>query len=360
MKSRIQSVDALRGLVMIIMALDHVRDFFSAAANVFLPDDVSRTTTALFFTRWITHICAPTFMFTAGLAAFFWMNNGRTRAQLSRFLWTRGLWLIVLELTVLRFALSFTFSGPVLLTILWALGWSMISLALLVHLPARGLAILSIAAIALHNLLDPIQASQFGRAAWLWDTLHQQAAFTIGPLTAVSAYPLVPWMFVMALGFCFGPVVLLDPASRRKWMVRIGSAMVAAFVILRAIDIYGDPFKRAGQARVLLAFLRTTKYPPSLDFVLMTIGPALLLMAWLDTFTLSKNNPLLIFGRVPLFYFMVHLYLARSLTIPLGANAYGLPAVYAIWIAVVIAMYPLCLWFARLKQRRNDWWLSYL
>src|ERR1700722_8408277 len=171
---------------MIIMALDHVRDFFSVSANVFLPDDVSRTTTALFFTRWVTHICAPTFMFTAGIGAFFWMNNGRTRGELSKFLWTRGVWLIVLELTVLRAPLAFggPATGLILLTILWALGWSMISLAVLVHLPPRVLAIVSIAAIALHNLLDPIQASQFGRAAWLWDILHQQAAFNIGPLTA--------------------------------------------------------------------------------------------------------------------------------------------------------------------------------
>jgi uncharacterized membrane protein len=389
-KSRIASVDALRGFVMIIMALDHVRDFFHAAAFQFQPDDLTRTTVALFFTRWITHICAPVFMFTAGLGAFFWLGRGRTTSELSIFLWKRGLWLVVLELTVLRFAMNFSLlSGVVLLSILWALGWSMVALGFLVHLPIRTLAIVSVLVIALHNLADPLQASQFGPAAWLWNILHQQGIFRVGSALALSGYPLVPWSAVMAAGFCFGPIMSLDPARRRRWMLRLGLGMMAAFVLIRAINVYGDPQPWSHQPQPVmtaLSFLRCTKYPPSLDFLLMTLGPGLLLLALFDRIRLAKSNPILVFGRVPLFYFLGHFYVAHLLTIPLALWRYGhagflfnpqistgnvanpfpanygysLGVVYLFWIAVVALMYPLCLWFARLKERRRDWWLSYL
>jgi uncharacterized membrane protein len=389
-KTRVASVDALRGLVMIIMALDHVRDFFHAAAFQFQPEDLTRTTVAIFFTRWITHLCAPVFMFTAGIGAFFWLSRRRTISELSRFLWKRGLWLIVLELTVLRFAMNFgLFSGVLLLSILWALGWSMIALGFLARLPIRTLAIVSVAVIALHNLADPIQASRFGAAAGLWNILHQIGVFHVGPITALSAYPLVPWFAVMAAGFCFGPILSLNPASRRRSMLRLGLGTIAAFLVIRAINVYGDPqpWSQQGQpVMTALSFLRCTKYPPSLDFLLMTLGPALVLLAMLDRVRLSKTNPLMVFGRVPLFYFLGHFYLAHLLAIPLAFVRYGragflfnpqfpsgnvanpyppdygysLGVVYMIWIGVVAAMYPLCLWFARLKERRSDWWLSYL
>jgi uncharacterized membrane protein len=389
-KSRIGSVDSLRGLVMVIMALDHVREFFHAGAMSFQPEDLTRTTVALFFTRWITHICAPVFMFTAGLAAFFWLGRGRTTGELSRFLWKRGIWLVVLELTVLRFAMNFSLTnGVVILSILWALGWSMVALGFLVRLPIRILAIVSVLVIALHNLADPLQASQFGAAAWLWNVLHQPGVFRAGSALVVAAYPLVPWFAVMAAGFCFGPVMSLEPARRRQWMIRLGLGMTVAFLLIRGINIYGDPTRWSHQATpvlTVLSFLRCTKYPPSLDFLLMTLGPALLLLAAFERFTLSKTSPLTVFGRVPLFYFLVHFFVAHLLTIPLALLRYGhaafllnplpsiggapdsyppgfgysLPAVYLIWIAVVALMYPLCLWFARLKERRNDWWLSYL
>src|SRR5262245_935480 len=211
--SRIQSVDALRGAIIIIMALDHVRDFTNISAMSFSPTDLSRTSAALFFTRWITHFCAPVFAFTAGIGAFFWYHNKRTLLQLSRFLLTRGLWLMFLELAVLRFILFFQWhwTGAIfILTVFWMLGLCMVVLAALVYLPSKILAPLSLVVIATHNLLDPITPDRFGSFAPLWDILHQQAAFPFRGAIFVVAYPIMPWFAVMAVGFCFGNILLWD------------------------------------------------------------------------------------------------------------------------------------------------------
>ena len=372
MKPRVQSVDALRGLIMIVMALDHVRDFFHWQATKFQPDDLTRTTAALFLTRWITHFCAPVFVFTAGLSAYFPLSRGRSKAEVSRFLWTRGLWLVFLELTVVHFGLLLAeASGLVLLEVIWALGVSMIVLAGLIHVPVRWLAPLSLAVIGLHNLADPITASG------LWNILHRQGAFPLGPLTVFAAYPLVPWFAVMAAGYCFGHFFEFDEPKRRRLFTRIGLGLTAGFVALRTLNIYGNPTPWDGSA---LSFLNCAKYPPSLDFLLMTLGPAILLLSRLE------NPPavLLTYGRVPLFYFVVHLYLiqalakaavamqlgrtgllfdfSKSMASPSRPAGYGfdLWAVYLIWIGIAAALYPLCHWFGALKQRRTDWWLSYL
>jgi uncharacterized membrane protein len=390
---RIQSVDALRGAIIILMALDHVRDFASAAAMSFSPTDLSRTTAALFFTRWITHFCAPVFAFTAGIGAYFWYQRGRTLTQLSRFLVTRGLWLMFLELTVLRFIFLFQWNWKgalFLLTVFWMLGLSMVVLAALVHLPAKVLASLSLLVIAAHNLLDPIAPERFGRFAWLWDILHQQAVFPFHGALFHVAYPLVPWVAVMTAGFCFGRALLWQPERRHRFFVRLGAAMVIAFVALRAWNHYGDPAKWSHQSTALftaLSFLNTTKYPPSLLFLLMTLGPALVALAYLEGRGFSSRNPLIVFGRVPFFFFLFHLALAHGLAVLLPALRYGfhsflllpppslggpreafpsdygfsLPVVYLIWLAVVVISYPVCLWYANLKNRRRDlWWLSYL
>jgi uncharacterized membrane protein len=359
----------------------------------FQPEDLTRTTVATFFTRWITHICAPVFFFTTGLGAFFWLGRGHTESQ-TGFLVKRGLWLVLLELTALRFAMNFSLTtGPIFLTILWALGWSMVALAFLIRLPRRWLAIGSVLVILLHNLADRVTPQSLGAAGPLWNVLHQPGPIPLDGITLLVAYPVIPWIAVMAAGFCFGPIMSLDPPRRRAWMVRLGLGMILAFLALRAIDRYGDPVRWSSDAsgRTLLAFLRCTKYPPSLDFLLMTLGPALLILAWLDRLQLSSSgrsgkNPLLVFGRVPLFYFLLHFLVIHILTIPFAYIRYGeigflrhtvpslggsgglypadygysLGVVYGVWILVVVLMYPPCLWFARLKLRRRDWWLSYI
>jgi uncharacterized membrane protein len=390
--SRIQAIDALRGAVMILMALDHIRDFISSAAMSFSPTDLTRTTAPIFFTRWITHFCAPVFAFTAGIGAFLWVQRNRTKAQLSRFLVTRGVWLIFLELTVLRFIMFSNFhfrNSLIILLVIWMLGLCMIALAALVYLPTCVLAASSIVIIAGHNLLDPIKPDAFGRWAWLWDIFHQQAVFRFGSNNFLVAYPLIPWIAVMTLGYCFGTVLLWDSARRQRFLVRLGLGLSVAFILLRAVNRYGDPQRWSVQHSglfTLLSFLNCTKYPPSLLFLLMTLGPALLVMAWLENVRLTSTNPLIVFGRVPFFFYVVHLAVAHALAIVINFFRYGrasfllLPppsmggpreifppgygfnlwVVYAVWIAAIVMLYPVCRWFAHLKQRRRDWWLSYL
>lgn len=291
---------------MIIMALDHVRDFVSSSAMLFPPENLARTTPILFFTRWITHFCAPVFMFAGGMGAFLWAQRN---TGLSRFLWTRGLWLIVLELTVMRVSYFFSFSlaYPVMLVVLWALGASMIALAVLSKLPLRVLAVVSVLTIVLHNLLDGVQGGA------IWTVLHRQGAIHMLGTVVLVAYPLVPWVAVMAAGFCFGEIFLLTPEQRRRILIRTGAALTVGFVVLRAINIYGDPSRWSSNIYPVLSFLNCTKYPPSLDYLLMTLGPAMLCLAWFDGLGWKQENPLIVFGRVPLFYFVVHFYAAHAI-----------------------------------------------
>ena len=329
------------------------------------------------------------------MGAFLWVRRNRTTAQLSRFLLTRGLWLIVLELTVLRFILYLNIAfhnTRIVLLVIWMLGASMVVLAALVHLPTRWLAAVSIAIITSHNLLDPVAAARFGPARWAWDILHQQAIFRVDGDSGVSimvAYPLIPWVAVMAAVYCFGPVLLWEPTRRQRFLVRLGIALSIAFVLLRTLNRYGDPVDWSVQRSTLftmLSFLNCTKYPPSLAFLLMTMGPALAAMAWLERARLSSTNPAIVFGRVPFFFYLVHLAVIHAVSIVLGFVRYGnasflwMPApsmggprqmfppgygydlwvVYTVWLGVIVALYLVCRWYARLKQRRRDWWLSYL
>lgn len=386
------SIDALRGLVMIIMALDHVRDFFHADAMLFSPTDLSRTTPILFFTRWITHYCLPVFMFAAGMGVFFY-GRSHSRGQLSRFLWTRGLWFIALELTVMQFAYNFNFSPRflILLLILWIFGICMIAMSALVYVPMRWLAALSVAVIFLHNCLDGTRAAQFGSGAWAWNLLHQPGIIPVAGKLVLVTYTFLPWIAVMAAGFCFGRVFQLEPEARRRTMLRLGLALTTAFIALRAWNHYGDPAPWTHQRSALftvLSFLNCTKYPGSLDFLLMTLGPALLVLAWFDRLTFKPANPLVVFGRVPMFYFILHFYVIHVLAVlgawlrygssaarfifnPLpsmgGPRAlfppnfgYSLWAVYGVWLLVLVLLYPICRWFANVKSTRRDWWLSYL
>lgn len=378
---------------MMLMAIDHIRDYVARSAMQFSPTDLTRTTAAIFFTRWITHFYAPIFFLTAGIGAFLWMQRGKhTKPELSRFLITRGLWLIFLEITVLR-VIMFSQVGYrgsiVLLFILWAIGASMIALAGLVYLPLRVLAIVSVAVIVLHNLLDGISSNQFGGAAWIWTVLHQAGFIRIDGTNFRTAYVVLPWLGVMAAGYCLGTVYTWDTPRRRHFLLRLGSVATIAFVVLRTINIYGDPFQWQHQPSALftvLSFLNTTKYPPSADFLLMTLGPALIVLAFLERRHFSANSPLIVFGRVPFFYYVLHLAIAHLVAIVMNFVRFGrapflwmpppsmggdpklfppsfgypLWAVYVVWIVVLLLLYPICRWFARLKQRRHDWWLSYL
>jgi uncharacterized membrane protein len=297
----------------------------------------------------------------------------KTKAQLSRFLLTRGLWLIFLELTLLRFILFLDIrlaNSLIILSVIWMLGLCMVVMAALVHLPSRLLAALSIVIIAGHNLFDSVDPAKFGSAAWVWDILHQQAVFRVHSASVLVAYPLVPWIAVMAAGYCFGPVLLWEPPRRQRLLLRLGLALTVAFLVLRGLNRYGDPFPWSVQHSTLftvLSFLNCTKYPPSLAFLLMTLGPAIMAMAWLERPRLSDANPLIVFGRVPFLFFVIHLAAIHLIAILLGLLRYGkaaflfIPApsmgsprelfppdygwslgvVYGVWLAVIVMLYPL-------------------
>lgn len=381
---RLDSVDLLRGVVMIIMALDHVRDYFSNAP--FAPTDLTQAGAALFLTRWITHSCAPVFVLLAGTAAFLSLGRGRSKADLSRFLITRGLWLVFLEFTVMKVAwesFNVDLVGFYALQVIWVLGLSMIALAALIHLPMRILAFVSAVMVVGHNALDGIGAESFGSFAWLWQILSVPIMPPgIAPLGAAGPrllviYPLVPWIGVMALGYVLGALlgreeVRLDPARRRRTLIGLGAALSAAFVVLRLSNRYGDPSPWSAQETPLftaLSFLNTTKYPASLLFLLMTLGPALIALALFEGWQGRSAAVVRTFGRVPLFYYILHIALISTLAASRGITKGGggdpgwwggLAGIYLSWIVVVVLLYPVCAWFARVKARRREAWLSYL
>ena len=399
-KIRIESVDLLRGLIMVIMMLDHTRDFVHRDAFAFDPTDVSRTFPVLFFTRWITHFCAPLFVFLAGTAVSFQEMRGRSNAQLSRFLVSRGMWLIVLELVVLRPLIFFNFHYGELLffmQVIWVTGWSMVVLAAAIHLPLRWNVALAVSIIALHNLLDGVRVTTFNGPGtpvpgfWesVWYVLHRQGPlFPLGfpgPVVFVI-YPLIPWPAVMLAGYVFGSLYRKDANDRRRALLLVGGAIVLAFVILRSINMYGDPTPwttQFGSAKAVLSFLALTKYPPSLLYLMMTIGPGILFLAWAERHTANALAGVFItFGRVPLFFYLLQWVVSHALAIVATSMAgkptgylfsnvgfagppptdvgFSLPVVYALWMLGVILLYPLCAWFAGVKARRRDWWLSYL
>jgi uncharacterized membrane protein len=381
-RGRLDSVDLLRGAVMVLMALDHVRDYFSIAH--FDPTDLSRTTPALFLTRWVTHFCAPVFVFLAGTGAYLSAARGRSRSELSRFLLTRGLWLVVLEFTVVRFGWIFNadYRNLLFVQVIWVLGVSMVVLAGLVHLPRAAVVAFGAVMVLGHNLLDGVQPDALGEWGTLWTVLHVQAPVTVAGLVILVAYPLVPWVGVMALGYGFGPLLLRPPAERRRLLLRLGAALTVAFLVLRATNLYGDPRPWAPQGSAtytLLSYLNVTKYPPSLLFLLVTLGPAIAALPLLERVRGPVARFFVVYGRVPLLYYVAHLYLIHALAVAVGVArgfdftamlgvwmtlpdtwGFGLPVVYLVWVAVVLALYPLCRWFANLKAHRREAWLSYL
>ena len=335
---RLVSVDLLRGLVMVIMALDHTRDYFTNLT--FEPEDLSHTYGALFFTRFITHFCAPVFSLLAGTGAFLAVSRGKTIGEISRFLWTRGLWLIFLELTVMGFGWGFVFPLG-LAGVIWVLGLSMVVMALVVRLPIRWIAAFGIVMVAGHNLLDGISADSLGRFSWLWTILHATPGMVVlkaPSLNLLVLYPLVPWVGVMACGYAMG-ALLLRP-DHRKIIFRIGLGLTLAFFVLRGINHYGNgnvgyPLSlghwasQSSTGLTVISFLNTLKYPPSLDYLLMTLGPPLMVLAWFDsTKTEQKLGSILLpYGRVPMFYYIVHIYLIHCMSI-LVAWLYHQPAAW--------------------------------
>jgi uncharacterized membrane protein len=380
-RPRLVSIDLLRGLVMVLMALDHTRDFFgSSGMNL---RDV--TDPALFLTRWITHFCAPVFVLLAGVSAWLYEARGRRVGEVSRFLFTRGLFLMLMEFTVVRLGWTFDLGANSFVTqVIWAIGASMVVLSGLIYLPRRAIAAIGLAMIAGHNLLDGIGAGQFGSAGWMWTLLHEPKLLRLyGDTTLFALYPLIPWVGVMATGYALGPLFALDRAIRVRWLVGLGVCATAGFVLLRAMNVYGDPAPWRPQENALstvLSFVNCEKYPPSLLYLLMTLGPGLLLLAAFEKARGRMALWLVAFGRVPLFFYVAHLFLIHGLAVsfalatkadaswlfgglPGGKPAdwgLGLPGVYVATLLAVLILYPLCRWFARLKQNRTEWWWSYL
>ena len=400
-RARVDSVDLLRGIVMVLMMLDHTRDFVHSGYT-FDPTDLERTHPLLFFTRWVTHFCAPIFVFLAGTGSYLQRVRGKPVGELSRFLLTRGLWLVVLEFTVIRFGMEFNLNYLAeagFMQVIWVIGVSMIVLSALVWLPVRVVGVIGVAIILFSNALDG-----FGVQGWrgpaspvpsfgagLFMILHQPGPLPIfgfpGPVVFVL-YPLLPWIGVLLAGYAFGAVYTWDAERRRRFLVRLGLLAIAAFVVLRLTNLYGDPRPWSPQRSpvfTFLSFLNTTKYPVSLLFLLMTLGPAMLLLAWFERASLGWFGRVMVtFGRVPLFYYILQWYAAHGLAVLLGLalgrdvswhfvplfqrygpNAQGwegfnLAVVYAMWLLGIALLYPLCRWFAGVKQRRRDWWLSYL
>lgn len=394
-RARLDSIDLLRGIVMVLMALDHTRDFALSATFRMSPTDLSQTTTAIFFTRWVTHFCAPIFVFLAGTGSYLQLRRGKTPAELSRFLLTRGLWLVVLEFTAVRCLWLWDFDYAHYLgmaQVIWAIGCSMFGLGLLVRwFPPETLGLVGIVIVSLHNLLDrfpsafwvPGQVPRPSALATIWKLLHG-AGFTAigahGP-RLLTGYALIPWFGVLLVGYGLGTVYTWEPSVRQRFLVRAGVAVMIAFIAIRAVNNYGDPFPRdPADPRAILSFINTTKYPPSLDFLLMTLGPALILLA---VFERVRVPQLITFGRVPLFFYLLQWPATKAATFiasmlahkptsflfgqpplnsPYPDNAgFDLGTIYLLWALVIIALYPLCVWYAGVKQRHRDWWwLSYL
>lgn len=376
--ARDHAIDWLRGLVMVLMALDHARDFWFGLRHK--PLDLATTTVPLFATRWVTHFCAPTFVLLAGVSAYLYGTKHGARSR-TRFLLTRGLLLIVLELTVVRLLwIPDPFYHFTLLQVIWVLGWSMVVLGALSFAPRAVVIAFGAALVLGHNALDSVKAESFGAWAPLWNLLHERATLTLAPGRQVLvSYPLVPWVGVMALGYALGSIFEMSALRRRAWLVRLGAGACIAFVLLRAFNGYGDPAPWSAQAtplRSVLSFLNCEKYPPSLAFSLMTLGPALLLLAFVPT-RLRASRFLLVFGQVPLLFYVLHLLLLRYTAIPVawlrhGANAFRMPPLgtagspelplictFLVWVTALLILYPLCRRYARLKATHRSAWLRY-
>lgn len=381
--ARLETIDILRGLVIAIMVVDHVRDFFHWQVNLFDPTDPVRSNLALYLTRWMTHLCAPTFVFLSGVSIYLQRANGKTGADLSRFLVSRGLWLIVLECTLVMMA--WNFGQPYwLLQVIWAIGWAMIGMALLAHLPPRIVLGVGILIVGLSPFAMPTSTTAVGAAEILRHALFGAAPVAGAPV--FIAYAIIPWLGVMAIGFGLGPVFAMDQRERRRILLSVALASLAAFVLMRTLNGYGNPeaWRPLGDPlRTAMFYFNVWKYPPSPDFVTVTLGLSLLLFLALEHLRGPVARVLGDFGRTPLFTYVLHLYIAHALMLAaaiavgrpeaalnlfaqvFAGNApqdwgWGLGVVYLVSAIVIALLIHASRWMADVKRRRRDWWLGYV
>ncbi len=390
-KTRISSIDIVRGIVMVIMALDHTRDFFHYDSLQMDPTDLTKTYPALFFTRIITHFCAPTFVMLAGTSIYISAQR-KSKRELSFFLLTRGLWLIVIELVVIRFGFMFNFYYDlVIFQVIWAIGASMIVMAALIHLNETVLIILAAVFLLGHNLLDPIQLTQKDSGFWPWMFFYQSGFASLGNGNAILVpYPVLPWLSIMLSGYVLGMLYkpTVAPADRQRYLLIAGAAATLLFIVLRYINLYGDPAPWSVQKNSMftfMSFVNTTKYPASLLYTLMTLGPILILLAIVEKIQTNILQPFVIYGRVPMFYYILHFYFIHifaltaylittgkswsDLDFHFGKSfggiltddgGYSLGITYLAWAGIVLLLYPLCRAYNRYKSTHTHWWLSYL
>jgi uncharacterized membrane protein len=383
--NRIPSIDFLRGMVMVIMALDHVRMYFGYGTWYISPTDLASTTPLLFFTRWITHICAPVFIFLAGTSAFLYRLKKANVKQTAWYLFTRGLWLVIVELVIVNFGWTFdTTYSFLILQVIWAIGISMLALAALVFLPTQVIFATGMVLVFGHHLLDPVTVQGTGILDLIWYVLHQPRLVVLNERVISIFYPVLPWMGLMALGYVFGNLFRRDfPAVKRTlWLLGVGIGATLLFILLRQSNAYGESTSWQTQGSTmftLISFLNTTKYPPSLQFILMTMGPALIFLALSEYAHIRETNPLVVFGRVPFFFYVTHIYFIHALALlaleysgwdwreyilsaeaflsgRLASFGYGLEAVYVIWAAVVVISYPLCRGYQKFRENHPAWW----
>jgi uncharacterized membrane protein len=390
--NRIASIDILRGLVMIIMALDHTRDFFHQPALIADPLNATTSTIPIYFTRWITHFCAPTFVFLSGVSAYL-SSLRKTPAETSNFLLKRGIWLVLVEVTLVTFGITFNPSfNFIVFQVIWAIGWSMVVLGLLVRISPKAVLIVGLILFFGHNILDYVDSMQFGTEDTVWTFLFR-ARNSIISLNEThhlgDFYAILPWSGVMLLGYSIGQWFRKDfPAARRKRLLLMtGSFLIILFIGLRATNLYGNPepwIKTAGFRNNVLDFLNTSKYPPSLLYLSMTLGPACLFLALAENLRGKLADIVSVYGRVPFFYYILHFYLLHTILVIVffatghttseislpttlypfyfrpPTFGYGLPVVYLIWLCVVIFLYFPCRWYSKYKQTHKHWWLSYV
>jgi uncharacterized membrane protein len=387
---RIYSIDVLRGAVMVIMALDHVRDFFHYTASTDSPTNLMTTTAPLFFTRWITHFCAPTFVFLAGISAWL-MGQKKTIRQLASFLITRGFWLIGVEVFIVTLAWTYNpFYNLIILQVIWAIGLSMIILGCMVWLPSNFILLMGLMIIGLHNLLDNAELSRHGQVNLFWELAHH-GNFKVETLSAnhliIIVYAFLPWTGIMLTGYGLGRIFTqgFNAVNRRRILFGLGSAFLLLFVLLRFLNHYGDPAPWQMQRSPLfslLSFINLSKYPPSLDYITMTLGVAMIILGLLDRISRNSFPFLRVFGTVPFFFYVLHIYLIHAITVIVffiqgyppkdilpqhspflfrpDHFGFHLPGVYLIWALVILILYPLCIKYNRYKSTHTQWWLSYL